>query len=536
MSSRVVDTLITSIQLVPKGFKGFGNELDTVGKIMSTFVNKGIMLFGLFQQLIFTGGILAGVVLGVAGAFYKAYLDIESTRIAILNTLPTGENFAQVYTLVTDITRDLGLEVEKASRNFLKLNAVLRDSNTTAKILYEIANAVRVIGGSGDDIDKVLINVAQLLSMNRLDGQEFREMANYLPQFNQILMKAFGTISSEQLTGKGIGARKVIETLINELSQMSRVADTPRLAVERLAISFQFLKAKGGELISKVLTPIVGLLTNLFNNLANSDELDKFSDKITAWVEGGGFQKVKDFLIELIVWIVLLPQRFQRALNYLQTWWRTMESSFIILGKVIFTIWAINIVKALIQVVMSIGRVIISLAISYTMMLVNLVAAEKWVQFALVLAGTYAVIVSSMLVIKKIQQDINKLVSEMGVGSYQDPTDGTLRSRIENLINFAVSSTTANLPDEIKLTEDDTLKDIERNTFNTAKRLESSLQDIVVGGRNRLALGYNAVNLDRIKTGRISTRPKHIIADEIEKMVHQIIYSNENNPVNGFRR
>jgi tape measure domain-containing protein len=473
--------------------------------------------------------LLGGALIALAVNVYGVYVEISSLQIALANTIKDGTSAADVFNTLIDIANRTGAGVDSLARNFSGLNTIIRNTGSTTYLLDLLSSLTASVGGTSGDLDRLLVNFRQVMSMGRLTGDEFKEIAAILPQFSEALINAFGTVDTEKLSEMGLNANNVIKGAVAELAKMSVVLDSPRLGVERLKNAFMMFKFKIGEIMHENLGPFISVLTKFLNYVSKPEIFNKIFRNFRGAFR---FDKVAviSFFATLIAYIEALPSFLQNLKDNFIKWFDFLKNIGTWLARVYAVILGVKVIRAFWPLVTA--AVLFSNAIWKALTGVTIIknmAKRDLKELAKDLAIVAATIIG-VLALEKVISDNLKMPAMPGVEG-MDFNEMVDARRKAMMAEFS-KSTTAGLLDPNAFNLDnaiggakgeDLLADIADNTLKTANILQESLQKIIMGGGNVAAKGISARQVDSIKHG-VTNSLVEGIRSYVEDTVEEVMY------------
>lgn len=526
-----VDTLITELKLRSSQFKqgiaDIRRLITGVYKFFSTLTAKAVMLVGVMQQIIFTVGVLSAAMGGLIKVFYGTFVEIESFKIAIKGTLSETENIIDVFEGLLEISNRTGAGIDSLSRHFTGLNTVIREARSTATLLEVLGTAMAKVGGSDEEIDRLLTNFRQIMSMGRLTGDEFREIAALMPQFTEALYNAFGTVSTEELSARGIGAKEVVIGVVKELQKLGGLADNPRLGISKLTNAFTQFKYRVGELMHTYLGPFIQMLTRFLQILSSAEFFGKIKDGFESMFK---FDKksVIRFFATLLAYIQTLPRTIRYLRVEIRNWLNNFQDGVRKLARLFSFYLGYRLATALIPIISAAIAFMSALKAAFgTSVALKAFWTRNWKEIAAaimaVLAGVAAVIgLDKVLDNFMGGPDLSGITNPKGL-------DNLIGQNMAALTNFDRGA----LSDEFKEFNLDNmlggdqnksiLEGIEENTFNTAKYMRDSIGSTILGGGDRAAKGISA-HEKHIAGKGVKGQLVSAIESYVEEQVENVIY------------
>lgn len=283
---------------------GLAIDSSQVGKArdeLGRFVAAGDKAAGTATKMEASWGKLKGVLAGLAlGATIGELVKMADsmTLVDARLKLATGnaQDFAKAQALVYKIAQQSNVGLAETATLFTKLHEPVKrmggDVATTGKIVESFSASLRVGGASAQEAASATLQFAQAMGSGKLQGDEFRAIAEASPRFMKALADGMG-VPIEQLKKMGsegkLTADVVGNALVKSLDQlkkeMASIPDTVGGAMTRLTNDFKVAindinKASGTTLgLAGVIEAARGLIPSL------KDEAIEAFKGIGTWID-----------------------------------------------------------------------------------------------------------------------------------------------------------------------------------------------------------------------------------------------------------
>lgn len=222
---------------------------------------------------------LRGSLQGLAwGAFAKGALDaslrLDSLKQSLTAVTGSASEAEKQLKGLRALARDRGFNFQVLAQGNLQLQAAGFSARDAERAVRAFANAVRLSGGSADDLKAVLLNLSQIKGMGKLTGDELRESLGRVPILAQVLRKELGSVSSEAIRKLGLSGEEVIERFIAGTERLEQANGGARLSFDQLGDAAKTAMEEIGnailpvaEAINNTLIPVLRTATDLFKKL-----------------------------------------------------------------------------------------------------------------------------------------------------------------------------------------------------------------------------------------------------------------------------
>ena len=254
------------------GIGRFSNDMKSFGQSMSIYVTLPI--------------------LAMSGAMISAYAKIDSLSRGLDaitgSTQATGERMKELM----EVSKLPGLGFEEAIQGDVRLRAIGFSAKMSKDALLQFGNAIASTGGGKLELGTVITQLGQMASKGKVLAEDLKPIINASPLVAKAIKDMFGTVDSEQISGKlkavGKDSKQFIEELIARLSNLPRVTGGIGNALETFGDSAKIAMAGFGEALD--------------NTLGITDKLNAVGDTILKWSEG--FKQLDPNLQKVIIGVV----------------------------------------------------------------------------------------------------------------------------------------------------------------------------------------------------------------------------------------
>lgn len=209
---------------------------------------------------------------GIGIAAIKASGDFEKLQKGLEATM-TGAGYTinqvtQELDALREAAKAPGLDFEQAVKGSLRLQGVGLSAEQARNILEQFGNAVAATGGDASQLDRVTVQLAQIIGKGKILNEDLAILKENLPSISKTLVDAFGTADAEGLRKLNISTKDFVNTITKELANTPRVVGGLSNSIVNAQVAIQQAAAKLGDTLNKT-----------FNISGN---LNKFSE----WIVG----------------------------------------------------------------------------------------------------------------------------------------------------------------------------------------------------------------------------------------------------------
>lgn len=167
----------------------------------------------------------------------------DSYRIA-LETMEGGAR--QAERAIADlyvIAKAPGIDQEGAQRAYLQFRALNIEGGKAKEMIKTFANAIALGGGSSIELNRVNIQMRQMLANNRVLESDLRFMKESMPMLAKVMQDTFGTSTAEGIRNLGLSAGEFIEGILVGLEKLPKAQQNLKSEIENTANAWSLLKA-----------------------------------------------------------------------------------------------------------------------------------------------------------------------------------------------------------------------------------------------------------------------------------------------------
>lgn len=245
--SAKVDAFLSGINQATSKLQNFGQDANRVGSVLT----KNITL-----------------PLGILGtASLKAAGDLEALKKGLTSVMGSSSAAEKELAKLKEVAKLPGLGFEEAVSGSVNLQAAGFSADIARRSLMGFGNALATVGKGKAELDGISHALTTLATSPKVLQEELNEIRERLPQFQQLMINAFGTARSEDIQKMGISGKAFVEKMLIQLEKLPKASGGLKNAFENASDAIQSSLAKLGESINK--------------NFDVEGKLNKLSDLIT---------------------------------------------------------------------------------------------------------------------------------------------------------------------------------------------------------------------------------------------------------------
>lgn len=232
-----------------QGFGRVGDSMQGFGQNMSTYVTLPLA----------AAAVAAG----------RAYGEFDSMRRGIEYVDGAGKATTNTINELFQASKAPGLGFQESLQRYTGLRALDFQATEAKRIIAEVANANAITGGGKTAFDTIIFQLTQMASKGKVLSEDLKPIISASPAIAKAIKTIFGTVNSEDISGKlkaqGKDTKDFIALLVNELAKGPRVAGSFKTALENVSDAMFVAGSRAFEAADKNF-----LLTDAFNGLSDT--------------------------------------------------------------------------------------------------------------------------------------------------------------------------------------------------------------------------------------------------------------------------
>lgn len=270
--------------------KNLDRQIDTTGH---KFVEQVGAMESKTAMLSRTIGGLTGVIatIGIAklgSDIIGAATKMDSMNKQLLSVEKSQDKVNQRLAQFKQIAKDPGLGLKQMSDGYVRLVNASLASEKSINLMRKLGNAVALVGGSAENLDRVSVQFMQIAGKANVMAQDINAIAESMPQIRQLMREAYGTSDTEALQKMNISTKQFIDDMIKGLGGLERAQTGAKNAQDNFNDAlFQFKPILGSSVLPAV-TDFLEKTTDLMERFnAMPDATKNIIGKATMGVVAG---------------------------------------------------------------------------------------------------------------------------------------------------------------------------------------------------------------------------------------------------------
>lgn len=246
---------------------------------------------------------LTAPLLAMGAAAIKSAGDLESLALG-LQTVMTDAGYSvdqarMEMEKLREVGKNPGIDFEQAVKASLRLQGVGFSAAKARDTITQLANAIAAAGGDPQSLDRVTVQMAQMIGKGEVLASDLQVMKESLPSLATLMQKAFGKTTAEGIREAGINSEQFVAGITEQMRLMGRVPGGINNAI-----------VNAGNSIKQFLAEIGQDLNDLFNISGN---LDAFGNWLGGLSEGWRnlSRETKETIVQVIAFAAALGPAFK---------------------------------------------------------------------------------------------------------------------------------------------------------------------------------------------------------------------------------
>jgi tape measure domain-containing protein len=213
-----------------------------------------------------------GATAKISLAVLRGYAEFDGLVRGLKTLDGTAEATEARLKVLRNVAQLPGLGFEEAVRGDIRLRAAGISAKTSEGALRAFGNALATVGGGKDQLDGVIMALAQISAKGKVSAEEINQLAERVPQIRAAMKDAFGTADTEKLGKQGLTSEKFIEGIVAQLAKLPAVSGGAQNAVENFEDAWKSLKTEMTEMIVPLASGVVSEFSHQLNFLRSEVE------------------------------------------------------------------------------------------------------------------------------------------------------------------------------------------------------------------------------------------------------------------------
>ena len=214
---------------VERQLRRSGEKLQRVGQDLTLSLSAPLALFG--------------------GAAIKAAGDLESLTLALQSQVGTADKAAAELEKLTKVAESPGLGLEQVVKASVSLQAVGIEADRARTIITALGKANASVAGSAEQFGAVTRQFTQMIAKGKVYQEDLMVIQENLPNISQLMQKAFGAATADDLNRLNIDANKFVDGITRVANELPAVKSGIKNNIENALDATRIALGKVGAAI-----------------------------------------------------------------------------------------------------------------------------------------------------------------------------------------------------------------------------------------------------------------------------------------------
>jgi tape measure domain-containing protein len=251
------------------------SDIQEVGAAITQTAGKVNVMSGAMAGLGMAASITAAIVAGfvaVGKAAVNAALPLDSFRRGLAALSKDVDDYQKQIKRLTDLSKAPGLGLQEVFAGATQLQGAGISSDTTAKMVKELGNAVAMAGRGRNEFKLGIDQLGKMAGLGKVTMEDLNQIAAYAPTVRNAFSRALGTLDSEKIAKMGLSMEEIFKRVGKELEKDARATASFQTELDNLADSFQVAMEPLGSMLLTVWTDQSRYAQTFFDDLQMVNE------------------------------------------------------------------------------------------------------------------------------------------------------------------------------------------------------------------------------------------------------------------------
>lgn len=249
--------LINKLNKMQKTVLGVAKKIQGIGQTMTRNISLPIVAMG--------------------AASVGALAKVDKLKKGLEGLMGSAEAANIEFEKLREVAKNPGFNLEAAVAGSLRLQAIGWSADKARGSLEILANSVALVGGTGEDLKGVSVQLSQIISKGKVSAEEINSIAERMPQFRKAMQDAFGTGDSEVLQKMGVSSEEFVDKILLELERLPKAQASVGDTMMNIRDDVMVMAASLGEVLAPVIRKVGKVTQRLAEFMQNlSPPVKKF--------------------------------------------------------------------------------------------------------------------------------------------------------------------------------------------------------------------------------------------------------------------
>jgi len=186
-------------------------------------------------------------IVGLGVAMANTFMNIDTLDRGIASVMGSAQAAQREFVNLREVAKLPGLGLEEAGQGSVMLQAAGMSASFARRELLSVGNALATVGKGKFELERVNDQLVQIYNKTSGFGEDVTTISQSLPQLRKVMLEAFGTMDTAEISKKFSG-KEFVEKLVVELEKLPKATGGFKNAWENLTDSLKI----GGYEIFKI--------------------------------------------------------------------------------------------------------------------------------------------------------------------------------------------------------------------------------------------------------------------------------------------
>lgn len=202
-------------------------------------------------------------IVAAGAASVQSAVKVDKLRKSLTGIMGNAQMANVEFQKLLKLSKNPGFTLEAAIQGSVRLQAIGYSAEKARQQMEILGNAIALIGGSGQDLNGVILAISQIIGKGKVQAEEINQIAERLPQVRKIMQEAFGTADTEAIQEMKLSAEDFIDTVVTKMGNLPKAQKSLQDTFNQMRDDLMLLAAQFGQMFIPVIMKGVKVLQNL---------------------------------------------------------------------------------------------------------------------------------------------------------------------------------------------------------------------------------------------------------------------------------
>jgi tape measure domain-containing protein len=185
-----------------------------------------------------------------------AYKEMDSLKRGLTVVMGGATEARKELDKLREVAKLPGLGLSEAIEGSVALQAVGESAKEARDLMMGFGNALATVGKGKNELNAVMEQVKQSLSIGKVMTADIRIIRQYVPQMSAAMKALFGTSNSEEIAKMGVSSEEFFSKLTAYLLKMPKMTTGFKNDLENMSDDVKIALADAGEAIAPFVSDV----------------------------------------------------------------------------------------------------------------------------------------------------------------------------------------------------------------------------------------------------------------------------------------